>query len=88
MLRDRQQPRKGAGTRFGPASGSSSRWAVTGRNADIRVPVLFELIDSLDLESFVGDPAYRRRLNEVLDTFSDEEFDHFERLYTRRFTLN
>lgn len=55
---------------------------------DIRVPVLVELIDTLDLADFMRDPAYRRQLNEVLDTFSDEEFDRFERLYTRRFTLN
>lgn len=56
--------------------------------SDIRVSVLIEMVDSLDLEDFVRDPVYRRQLNEVLDAFSDEEFDSFERLYTRRFTLN
>lgn len=55
---------------------------------DIRISVLIEMVDSLDLEDFVRDPVYRRQLNEVLDAFSDDEFDSFERLYTRRFTLN
>lgn len=78
MLRSRQQSMKGSEPETG-----LTRW-----EPDIRVPVLVELIDTLDLADFVRDPAYRRQLNEVLDTFSDEEFDRFERLYTRRFTLN
>lgn len=55
---------------------------------DLRVPVLLELLDSFDMHSFVLDPDYRHRLNEVLDAFSDEEFDRFERRYASRFTLN
>lgn len=55
---------------------------------EVRVEVLADLLDTLDLHSFLLDPAYRRRLNEVLACFSDEEFDSFERLYTRRFTIN
>jgi len=55
---------------------------------DFRVPVLLELIDTLDLDAFFHDPACRRRLNEVLDTFSDEEFDRFERLYANRYPTN
>lgn len=62
--------------------------SAAGKGMDLRVPVLTELIDSLDLDSFLHDPVCRRRLNEVMNTFSDEEFDRFERLYTRRFTLN
>lgn len=56
--------------------------------ADLKTEVLVELVDSLDLYSFLHEPAYRRRLNDVLACFSDEEFDSFERLYTRRFTVN
>ncbi|MBC7952726.1 MAG: hypothetical protein H7Z12_13030 [Rhodospirillaceae bacterium] len=55
---------------------------------DVRVEVLADLVDSLDLHSFFIDPVYRRRLNEVLSCFSDAEFDSFEQLYTRRFTVN
>lgn len=55
---------------------------------DLKTEVLVELVDSLDLYAFVHKPAYRRRLNLVLSCFSDEEFDRFERLYTRRFTVN
>lgn len=62
--------------------------AAMGLGPDLRVPVLTELVDALDLLSFLHDPAYRRQLNEVIETLSDEEFDRFERLYTRRFTLN
>lgn len=57
-------------------------------DGDVRVEVLADLVDSLDLHSFLLDPAYRRRLNDVLSCFSDAEFDSFERLYTRRFTVN
>lgn len=55
---------------------------------DPRVEALAEAVDRLDLHSFLNDPAYRRRLNELMSGFSDEEFDRFERLYTRRFTIN
>lgn len=55
---------------------------------DLKTEVLVELVDTLDLYSFLHEPAYRRRLNDVLACFSDDEFDSFERLYTRRFTVN
>jgi hypothetical protein len=55
---------------------------------DLRFPVLAAMIDGLDLDCFIRDPGYRRQLTEVLDALSDEEFDRFELLYTRRFTLN
>ena len=58
------------------------------RPVDGKTEVLIELVDALDLYAFIHKPAYRRRLNEVLVTFSDEEFDRFERIYTRRFTVN
>lgn len=55
---------------------------------DLKTEILAELVDTLDLYAFVHKPAYRRRLNLVLACFSDEEFDRFERLYSRRFTAN
>lgn len=58
------------------------------RGDDDRVEALAEMIDCLDLDSFLHDHGYRRRLNDALAWFSDEEFDRFERLYTRRFTIN
>lgn len=63
-------------------------WPTAAPRGDVRVEVLVELIDSLDLHWFLLDPDYRRRLNDALACFSDEEFDSFERLYTRRFTIN
>ncbi|MGE5506021.1 MAG: hypothetical protein ACM31L_16485 [Actinomycetota bacterium] len=93
MLRNKQQSRKD-GLRFdGLAEGIAvPPPAISGAAAfgsdDLRIPVLVELIDSLDLVSFIRDPGYRRQLNEVLDALSDEEFDRFECLYTRRFTVN
>lgn len=77
MLRERQHSRKEP-----PSLGTMVK------PMDVRVPVLVELIDTLDLDAFFHDPACRRRLNEVLDTFSDEEFDRFERLYMNRFPPN
>lgn len=69
-----------------------ARWPAAGDGdeawSDIRVEALTEMIDSLDLDSFLRDHSYRRRLNDALACFSDEEFDRFERLYTRRFTIN
>ncbi len=56
--------------------------------SDLRVEVLADLLDSLDLRSFLLDPLYRRRLNDALASFSDEEFDSFEQLYTRKTTVN
>lgn len=65
-------------------------WAGTRRvvPTDLKTEVLVELVDELDLHAFFHKPAYRRRLNLVLSCFSDEEFDRFEQLYTRRFTVN
>ncbi len=63
-------------------------WPAVADHGDLRVAALAEMIDSLDLDSFLHDCAYRRRLSDALATFSDEEFDRFERLYTRRFTIN
>lgn len=57
-------------------------------SADLKTEVLIEFVDALDLHAFIHKPAYRRRLNLVLAAFSDEEFDCFERFYTRRFTVN
>ncbi|MGE5545719.1 MAG: hypothetical protein ACM33T_02385 [Solirubrobacterales bacterium] len=65
-----------------------AHFVVVDDGTDIRVPVLVELLDDLDLNDFLLDPACRRRLNEVIETFSDDEFDNFERLYTSRFTIN
>jgi len=79
MLRNKQHSRRG------PPPCRPALGAVEG---DLRVEVLADLVDSLDLHSFLVDPLYRRRLNEVLACFSDEEFDSFELLYTRRFTVN
>lgn len=79
MLRNRQH------ARFDPPPWTRKE---RGFAADLKAEVLTELVDELDLHSFLHEPAYRRRLNDVLACFSDEEFDRFERLYTRRFTVN
>ncbi|MEW5726716.1 MAG: hypothetical protein AB1918_02715 [Pseudomonadota bacterium] len=79
MLRNRQHTRKDWPTRIAVAA---------DEGADIRVPVLNAALDRLDLHAFLYDPDYRRRLNALLDTLSDAEFDSFERQYTRRLTLN
>lgn len=80
MLRNKQHIRKD------PPTGRAV--AAVTEEMDIRVPVLVEMVDTLDLYAFLNDPAYRRRLRLVLDTLSDEEFDSFEHLYTRRHPLN
>jgi hypothetical protein len=63
-------------------------WPSLAGDDGARAEALAEMIDRLDLGSFLLDPVYRRRLNDALACFSDEEFDSFERLYTRRFTIN
>jgi hypothetical protein len=63
-------------------------WSGLAGSDGARVEALAEMIDGLDLGSFLLDPDYRRRLSDALACFSDEEFDSFERLYTRRFTIN
>lgn len=84
MLRNKQHSRK----EWPLVDGGPPTAGLSRADDDPRVPVLMEMIDSLDLHTFLHDQAYRRRLNEVLDAFTDEEFDRFERLYSRRFTLN
>jgi|AGTN01.1.fsa_nt_gi hypothetical protein len=79
MLRSKQHPMPAA------ILGNFSPDSVHG---ELRIAVLADLLDMLDLQSFLLDPACRHRLNEVLACFSDEEFDSFERLYSRRFTVN
>lgn len=80
MLRNKQH------SRIEPSTGGNV--VAVNEGMDIRVPVLVELVDTLDLHAFLNDPAYRRRLSSLLDALSDDEFDRFERLYTRRLTLN
>lgn len=83
MLRHRQHSRKDARPDLHP------RFARThGPGADLRIEVMCTLVDELDLHSFLLEPAYRRRVAEVFDCLSDEEFDRFERVYTSRFTVN
>lgn len=76
MLRNRQHSRKDEGFRHASAG------------ADLKIEVMCALVDDLDLHSFLHEPAYRRRVTEIFDCLTDEEFDRFERLYTRRFTIN
>ena len=45
-------------------------------------------LETFTMESFLYDADYRRRLNIILDSFTDEEFDEFESNYAQRFTLN
>lgn len=84
MLRHGQHSRKdwpaSAGLAAGDEGGASRR--------DARVPMLTEALDRLDLHAFLHDRDYRRRLSVLLDSFSAEEFDDFERHYIRRRTLN
>jgi len=49
---------------------------------------LLEFLDNFDIYLFVYDDEYRMRLNNILDLFSDEEFESFERTHARRFTVN
>lgn len=49
---------------------------------------LLDFLDSFDIYQFLLDPSYRKQLNNLLDCFSDEEFEDFERLYSHRFTVN
>jgi hypothetical protein len=65
--------------------GSSTR---AQRGARSHEPELLEFLDTFDMSSFLHDPTYRRHLNMLLDTFTDEEFDRFEDRHARRFTLN
>lgn len=51
-------------------------------------PELLEFLDTFDLDSFLNDPTYRKHLNVLLESFTDEEFDRFEYRHAQRFTLN
>lgn len=91
MLRNKQHslmpPPWSTAATDGPVTGGWS-WPAVTPDGDLRIEVLVEMIDGLDLGCFFLDPAYRRRLSDALARISDEEFDSFERLYTRRFTIN
>lgn len=50
--------------------------------------ILFDFLDRFDFHSFLYDTSYRRRLNDLLEGFSEEEFNHFEQLYFHRFIVN
>lgn len=49
---------------------------------------LLDFLDSFDIYLFLYDPAYRQRLNDILELFTEEEFTEFERTHSRRFTVN
>jgi len=49
---------------------------------------LLDFLDSFDIHLFLYDPAYRRSLNEMLERFTDEEFEDFTRTHSHRFTVN
>ncbi len=49
---------------------------------------LLAFLDSFDIHRFFCDLAYRRRLNAILERFTDEEFENFERMHSHRFTMN
>lgn len=91
MLRNKQHspmpPLWSTAATDGSVTGGPS-WPAVTPDGDMRIEVLVEMVDDLDLGYFLLDPAYRRRLRDALARISDEEFDSFERLYTRRFTIN
>jgi len=49
---------------------------------------LLDFLDHFDVYLFLVEPSYRQRLNELLELFTDEEFDEFERSHLNRFVLN
>jgi hypothetical protein len=80
MLRNRQTSKKEA------AITAALGWGVGGRSPLERR--LLEFMDRFDIYLFLYDPAYRRQLNDILDRFTDEEFESFERTHSHRFTVN
>ena len=56
--------------------------------ANPHVPVLLEFMERFDLARFLYDEDYRQRLNDILDRFTDDEFEDFEKVYANRFTMN
>lgn len=49
---------------------------------------LLVFLDHFDIFQFIIDSDYRQRLNELLELFTDEEFDEFERSHINRFVMN
>lgn len=49
---------------------------------------LLAFLDNFDIYLFLYDPHYRQQLNDILDGFTDEEFEHFELAHSHRFTIN
>jgi hypothetical protein len=80
MLRNRHLSKKETtlSAAFGPGLGGRSSLE---RN-------LLEFMDSFDIFRFFHDPTYRRKLNILLERFTDEEFESFERAHSQRFTVN
>ncbi|HIJ62047.1 MAG TPA: hypothetical protein HPQ04_05075 [Rhodospirillaceae bacterium] len=63
-----------------------------GTGDDIRQSALeyhlLNFLDNFDVYLFIVDPGYRQRLNNLLELFTDEEFDEFERSHVNRFVMN
>ena len=49
---------------------------------------LLDFMENFDVYLFIVDPDYRRSLNDLLELFTDEEFDEFERSHGNRFVMN
>ena len=49
---------------------------------------LLNFLDNFDIYQFIIDDDYRQRLNDLLELFTDEEFDAFERSHINRFVMN
>ena len=49
---------------------------------------LLEFMDTFDIYLFLYDHTYRQRLNNLLELFTDEEFENFEQTHSHRFTVN
>lgn len=49
---------------------------------------LLAFMDNFDFYLFLYDHDYRQRLNDILERFTDEEFECFERAHSHRFTIN
>lgn len=49
---------------------------------------LLDFLDHFDVCQFITDDDYRKRLRDLLELFTDEEFDEFERSHINRFVMN
>jgi hypothetical protein len=49
---------------------------------------LLAFLDTFNVYLFLYEPSYRRRLNDMLERFTDEEFEDFTRIHFNRFTVN